>query len=201
MPAKNDNLGQGSGAAPSAQTGLSPPNPGAPGGAILIADDSPDDALHSKIIVEKLHLPAPVHLVFSGEDVLAYLEGQGGFESRAAHPYPVLLLLDLRMPGMDGYEVLKWLRARPEHQRLPVVVMSVVRELREVSRAYQLGARSFLIKPLTVDELRATLQSLAIVPSADLLPGERKAGNPSMPNLPETGTSSSAGAAPQNCVE
>lgn len=196
MAAKNDSGGQGPAFVPPAQTGAST-SLSAPVGAILIADDNPDDALYTKKIVEKLLLPFPVHAVLSGEEVFAYLEGRGAYESRAAYPYPILLLLDLRMPGVDGYEVLKWLETRREHRALPVVVLSVVRELAVVSRAYLLGARSFLVKPLTLDDLRMTLQALGILRDPDPLSGERKVSGPSLRNLPETGPPASGGTAPQ----
>jgi CheY-like chemotaxis protein len=163
MPANDDKRGHGPGLTPPVRTDLST-NPKAPGGAILIADDDADDAHHSKKTVEKLELGIPVHIVFSGPEVFEYLQAQGRYQDRALDPYPILLLLDLRMPDTDGFEVPKWLEARCEHRRLPVVVLSVVRDLPVVTRAYQLGPRSFLIKPLTSDQFRMTAKALAILP-------------------------------------
>ncbi len=171
MPVKNENLEKTAVPAAPAKTPLAPPKPNGSSGAILIADDNKDDATHAKKIVEKLHLQVSVHGVFSGEEVLAYLEGHGRYANRADYPYPVLLLLDLRMPGWDGFEVLTWLKNHPNHRALPVVVLSVVRELPMISRAYQLGARSFLIKPLTQSEITRTIRALVILPEADTAAG------------------------------
>ncbi len=140
-------------------------------GVILIADDNPDDAYHAKVIVEKLFAPPPVRVLQSGDEVIAYLERRGQFENPDSSPYPVLLLLDLLMPGTDGFAVLRWLQAHPEHHKLPVIVLSVVREFREISKAYQLGARSFLMKPMALNEIRMALHALEILPDADLYPG------------------------------
>jgi CheY-like chemotaxis protein len=173
MPAENDNSGEEKGLAAPAPIGATNA-PASAAGAILIADDDRIDALHAKKTVEKLRLPVLVHEVFSGRAALAYLEGQGRYEDRGAYPYPALLLLDLNMPDMDGFEVLKWLEGRPEHRRLPVIVLSGVRELAVVSRAYRLGARSFFIKPLALDDLRAAFQALKIFPDFDTSHGGGK---------------------------
>ncbi len=169
---KNDNLGSRESDAASAQSN-SPPNPWRPAGAILIAEDDPGDAYQTKRIVEKLRLPVPIHVVSDGEEVVAYLEGQEPYTNRADYPYPLVLLLDLKMPGADGFKVLRWLQTRMQHRALPVVVLTAVREITVVRRAYQLGARSFLIKPLVLTELAATLRSLEISAAA-----ERSAGEP-----------------------
>src|SRR5579872_630358 len=120
MPWKSDNFDGGGFARPTEAGPVSITNNRK--GAILIADDSSDDAHHAATIVGKLHSSPTVRVVSGGEDVLAYLEGRGEYENRATNPYPVLLLLDLLMPGTDGFAVLKWLQAHPEHHALPVIV-------------------------------------------------------------------------------
>ncbi len=122
--------------------------------------------------VARLHAPHGIHVVSSGDEVIAYLSGAGIYQDRKNHPYPSLLLLDLIMPGTNGFAVLNWISKHPEHRALPVIVLSVVRELREISQAYQLGARSFLMKPLTIEDLRRALHAMAILPDPTLLAAE-----------------------------
>jgi CheY-like chemotaxis protein len=85
--------------------------------------------------------------VRDGEQCVAYLSGTGKFANRDEFPLPDLLLLDLKMPGMDGFDVLLWLRQQPTLSALRVIVITSSESLRDVNRAYQLGANSFLVKP------------------------------------------------------
>src|SRR5579872_4247884 len=110
-------------------------------GAILIADDNTDDAHHTRLVVEHARPLYPVNTVSGGEEAIAYLAGEGRFSDRDAFPYPTLLLLDLVMPGTNGFGVLQWLQTRPEHRNLVVIVLSVVRDLREVSQIGRASCR------------------------------------------------------------
>src|SRR5689334_22237166 len=97
---------------------------------------------------EKAHLTNPVQIVRDGGEAVAYLSGEGKYANRAEYPLPVLVLLDLKMPGMDGFEVLSWIRQRDGIRGLPVVVLTSSNEIRDVNRAYALGANSFFVKEL-----------------------------------------------------
>jgi CheY-like chemotaxis protein len=89
-----------------------------------------------------------------GEEALEYLAGGGGFADRERHPFPALMLLDLQLPRRSGHEVLEWLRAQEAGlRRLPVVVLTSSREPSDVNRAYELGANSYLVKPVSFDAL------------------------------------------------
>jgi len=143
---------------------------------------------NAKLIISKFHAPPPVHVVSGGEEAFAYLEGKGTYCDRALYPYPILLLLDLMMPNVNGFDVLKWLAARPEHRGLPVIVLSVMRELKEISQAYQLGARSFLIKPLRGDDLARSLNAMGILPESQVFPNQPTVSAP--PPLPKPATQS-----------
>jgi CheY-like chemotaxis protein len=122
-------------------------------GTVLIVDDNKDDVELARITLRKLFPQLCTQAVYSGEELIAYLQGDGGFADRREFPYPVLVFLDLRMPGMDGYDVLAWLRDRAPHHYIPVIVLTVVDEMQNITRAYVLGARSFLIKPLQAIDL------------------------------------------------
>lgn len=118
---------------------------------ILIAEDRDDDILIIRKSLEKAGVPNPIQIVKDGEEVIAYLLGEGKFANRAEYPLPALLLLDLKMPRMDGFEVLRWLRQQPVLKTLRVIVLTSSQEIRDVNRAYELGANSFLVKPMDFD--------------------------------------------------
>lgn len=116
--------------------------------SILIADDCADDVEAVRRMFAKAKILNPLRAVSSAPDAVAYLAGDGIYANRNLYPYPVLLFLDLRMPRQSGFEVLKWLSANPEHGCLCVVVLTGMGDLKHVAQAYQLGAHSFLTKPM-----------------------------------------------------
>lgn len=119
---------------------------------ILLVEDNDDDAFMIRRAFEKAQILNPLHLAHTGEQALAYLKGEGLFADRAQFPLPELLLLDLRLPGMDGFAVLNWLRQQPAFQQLRVVVLTSSTDVRDVNLAFQFGANGFMLKP--VDFLR-----------------------------------------------
>src|SRR6186997_2735037 len=91
---------------------------------ILIADDSENDILVIRRAFERAYVPNPIYAVKSGDEVLDYLQGRGRYAVHHEYPLPDLLLLDLKMPGMDGFEVLRWIRHQPGLNSLRVVVLT-----------------------------------------------------------------------------
>ena len=146
------------------KTSPDPPRGGL--GAILIAEDQPDDARLARRAIDKLQLLNPVVVVPNGAETIAYLLGEGKYHDRGRFPEPVVLLLDLRMPEVDGFGVLRWLVAHKPERGFPVVVLSGSRELRELSEAYRLGAHSFLTKPILAVEFKNLITELKIPVSA-----------------------------------
>lgn len=127
---------------------------------ILLVEDDPNDVLLIKRAFRKANLANPIHVVGDGEAAVAYLAGQAPYTDRERYPLPMLLLLDLKMPRKSGFEVLAWLREQPGLKRLPVVVLTASRETNDINRAYELGANSYLVKPVAFDTLLEMVKTL-----------------------------------------
>lgn len=127
---------------------------------VLLAEDDPDDILLTQLAFEKARLANPLQVVRDGEEAIAYLTGDGRFENRAEYPLPILILLDLKMPRMNGFQVLEWLRKQPDLGHVPVAIMTSSDHDPHITRAYQLGADSYLRKPPDAAALLALVQRL-----------------------------------------
>ena len=115
--------------------------------AILVADDSAEDAFILKRAFERAGMTVPIQFVKDGQELVDYLSGTDSFANRQNHPMPRVVLLDLKMPKMDGFDVLRWLQGQPELRRLIVTVLSSSDESKDVNLAYDLGANSYVVKP------------------------------------------------------
>ena len=122
---------------------------------ILVAEDNADDVFLLRHAFKRAGLDGPLFVVTDGVEAIAYLNGDGVFADRAAHPLPDLLLLDLNMPRKDGFEVLEWVRANPRWARLMVHVLTASSRVTDVERAYELHANSYTVKPNRMDQLAA----------------------------------------------
>ena len=120
---------------------------------ILLAEDDPNDVLLLERAFRKAGLGECLRVVCDGEQAVDYLAGRGTYADRERFPLPFMLLLDLKMPGIDGFGVLQWLRAQPALKQLLVVVLTSSNLQADVDRAYGLGANSYLIKPIEFEEM------------------------------------------------
>jgi len=120
---------------------------------ILLAEDREDDILLIRRAFQKAYVNNPLHVVRDGEEAISYLSGEGKYSNRAEFPLPDLMLLDLKMPRVDGFEVLEWIRKQPGLASLRVVVLTASDHLRDVNRAYKLGANSFMVKPVDFEDV------------------------------------------------
>src|ERR1051326_2388427 len=91
---------------------------------VLLAEDDLDDVLLTQIAFERARLANPLQVVRDGEEAIAYLRGEGAFADRERFPFPILLLLDLKMPKVDGFQVLSWLQSQPPSLQVPVAIMT-----------------------------------------------------------------------------
>jgi CheY-like chemotaxis protein len=114
---------------------------------ILLVEDLEDDIILIRKAFAKANLSNPLHAVKGGEQAIAYLRGEIPFTNRKEYPLPDLILLDLKMPGIDGFETLRWIRSQPDLRGIPVIVLTTSEDLRDVNKAYAAGANSFLLKP------------------------------------------------------
>jgi CheY-like chemotaxis protein len=120
---------------------------------ILVAEDDPTDAFFLQRAFGKTWMPVGLKFVRDGQEAIDYLRGEPPFGDRLAHPLPQLLLLDLKMPRLNGFEVLHWLKTQPGLKRLLVIVFSSSAETGDINRAYDLGANSYLVKPHATEQL------------------------------------------------
>ena len=127
---------------------------------ILMVEDDPNDVALLKRAFRKARLVNPVHVTNDADQAQAYLSGNGDYDEGAHFRLPALVLLDLKLPGRSGHEVLRWIRAQPEFARMPVVVLSASREDTDVERAYALGANSYLQKPASFEALLDMVSTL-----------------------------------------
>jgi DNA-binding response OmpR family regulator len=125
--------------------------------AILLVEDDHNDVLLIKRAFQKVNIANPIIVVNDGEQAISYLAGREPYVDRAL---PMLVLLDLKLPRKTGHEVLEWLRGQANLKRLPVVVLTASSESSDVNRAYDLGANSYLVKPVTFDALVEMVKTL-----------------------------------------
>ena len=127
---------------------------------ILVAEDDPNDIMLLRRAFYKAGVEVPIHFVRDGQEVIDYLQGQPPFEDPAQNPVPTLLLLDLKMPKLNGFEVLEWLRRQAFLHRLPVVIFSGSSEPEDRRKAYSLGAGSYVVKPQDPDQFMEVVRVL-----------------------------------------
>ena len=129
---------------------------------ILLVEDNPDDVLLLKRAFRRANIANSIQVLEDGEAAVRYLSGQGTYADRQRYPLPILMLLDLKLPRCSGHEVLAWLRQQPGLKRLPVVVLTSSQQDIDIDRAYDLGANSYLVKPLGFDALIEMARNLNV---------------------------------------
>src|SRR5947209_16596546 len=101
---------------------------------ILLVEDREDDITLVRRALRKGYIDNPLQVVRTGEEALAYLKGEGKYGNRFEHPLPDLILLDLKLPGLDGFDVLQWVRQHPTLYALRVVVLTSSEDMRDVNQ-------------------------------------------------------------------
>jgi two-component system response regulator len=127
---------------------------------ILLVEDNPLEIELTIAPLRELDPGSRIEIARDGEEALDFLFGRGAFRHRTGAPPPRLILLDLKLPKVDGLEVLRALRANTRTSTAPVVVLTSTDDPRELAQSYQLGANSCVQKPVRPDELKSTLQAI-----------------------------------------
>jgi CheY-like chemotaxis protein len=127
---------------------------------LLHVEDDPGDKELLEQACRSARIALNLRWVGDGQTAIDYLEGKGAFSDRGQFPFPSLVLLDIKMPRRSGLEVLQWVRSSAQTRGLPVITLSASNNPLDVSRAFELGANSFIMKPSTYKGLVEVVQSL-----------------------------------------
>ena len=130
---------------------------------ILLVEDNEDDVFLLQQAFLKANASSRLYTVYDGVDAQAYLRGDGAYADRGSHPFPDILLLDLNLPRMNGFELLEWMRPETACARLVVHVLTASAREADVARAYELGANSYVLKPARLEMLVAFVAATGVV--------------------------------------
>ena len=126
----------------------------------LLIEDSADDILLVRRAFLKANILNPLVVVRSGEEAMQYLAAEGEYSDRERFPLPSIILLDLKLTGSSGFDVLEWIRSQPGLRTLRVIMLTSSDSTYDVDRAYKLGANSFIVKPVRFEALVEIMQSI-----------------------------------------
>jgi len=127
---------------------------------ILLVEDQRLDIELTLDAFREARLANSIRVATTGEEALDYMFGNGEFSDRKSHPLPDLILLDLKMPGIDGFEVLKQLKGTEKLKRIPVIILTSSKEEGDRVASYDLGANSYLVKPVSFDGFLHTVKEI-----------------------------------------
>ena len=116
---------------------------------VLLVEDDLNDIFLVKRAFKMAQIPNPLQVVTDGEEAVLYLQGEGKYADREAHPLPRLIVMDIKMPRRTGFEVLEWVKGdwRPL-RRIPIVIVSASDNPADINLAYELGANAYMVKPM-----------------------------------------------------
>jgi two-component system response regulator len=130
--------------------------------AILLVEDSPSDIGLTQRALAKSHIANELVVAEDGQEALDYLFGAGAHTGRNVRELPALVLLDLKLPRVDGLEVLRRIRADPRTSRLPVVILTTSKEEQDVAKSYDLGANSYIRKPVDFAQFIQAVEQMGL---------------------------------------
>ena len=127
---------------------------------VLYVEDEPNDAFLVGLSFKRANVAAPLTVVSDGREAIEYLSGVGPYADRHDHPLPCLVLLDLNLPVVSGFDTLKWIRSQPPFKEIPIVVFSSSAHPNDAKRARELGANDYLCKPVDMAHMQAIVLAL-----------------------------------------
>ncbi len=129
---------------------------------ILLVEDNPSDVELTLHALEKNKFTNPIHVVRDGAEALEFIYGTGEYGGRDVDQKPKVILLDLKLPKVDGLEVLRRLKADPDTAMIPIVVLTSSREERDIVETYKLGVNSYITKPVDFEQFNQAVQQLGM---------------------------------------
>ena len=129
---------------------------------ILLVEDNPNDVELTLRAFQKYNISNPVHVARDGAEALEFIFATGAYAGRKMENGPKVILLDLKLPLVDGLEVLRKVRADPHTRRIPVVVLTSSREERDIVESYELGVNSYIVKPVDFEQFTESVRQLGM---------------------------------------
>jgi CheY-like chemotaxis protein len=127
---------------------------------ILAVEDEESDAIILRLAFQKAQILRRLVVVRDGQEAVDYLRGTGVYADRALHPLPALIVLDLKLPRMNGFDVLAWLAEQSNLKEIPTVVLSSSSDPSDIEKARLLGAREYFVKPHSFEDLKSVVQQV-----------------------------------------
>ncbi len=127
---------------------------------ILLVDDDADDRLLMQDAFEEIQMDCLLHVAEDGNELIDYLDRTGKFSHLAGETYPEVILMDLNMPRKDGRQALQEVKSDERFRHIPVVVFSTSKSPEDIARSYQLGANSFVVKPISFEKLLDVVRTI-----------------------------------------
>ena len=129
---------------------------------ILLVEDNPDDEELTLLTLSENHIANRIKVVRDGAEALDYMFGRGAYEGRDLNHRPKLILLDLKLPKVDGIQVLERVKSNSLTKQTPVVMLTSSEEELDIVRCYDLGANSYIVKPVDFDQFRDCIRQLGM---------------------------------------
>ncbi len=128
---------------------------------VLLVEDDLNDIFLVKRAFKRAAINNPLQIVTDGEKAIQYLRGEGNYADREAFPLPKLIVMDIKMPGKSGFDVLQWLKDEGQPLRkIPIVIVSSSDDTADINRAYELGANAYMVKPMEFRAVEHLFQSI-----------------------------------------
>ena len=127
---------------------------------VLLVEDDLNDIFLVKRAFKAANLENPLQVVTDGEEATNYLSGRGKYADRDAYPLPKLIVMDIKMPRMTGFDVLEWIKHDGALRRIPVIIVSSSDRPEDIDRAYELGANAYMVKPVSYRAVERLFESI-----------------------------------------